>query len=340
MPTETKKPQLGAAEIIGQLTGGYVVSSALNAITRLGVADLLAEGPESVSQLAAKTGTHEDSLCRVLRLLCGMSIFTETADRTFANNELSESLRADVPNSQRDMVLFIGDSLHFQAYADMLPTIKDGRTAAEHVWNKGIFEVFADDPAAQQRFDRAMTYFSQNAAPKILEAYDFSGIGTLVDVAGGHGYLLSAILRKHPEVKGIIFDLPHVVGGATERMEQLGLSSRCQAVSGDFFKAVPQGDAIVMKHIIHDWDNERAHTILESCHKALSPSGSSARLLIVEWILGDPPSRFMDVEMLMLPGGRERTESEYRELLDKAGFKLLRCIPTKSNYVIIEAGLK
>jgi len=344
MPTEVKQPEMGAAEKLGQIAGGYIASSALNAVARLGIADLLAERSHSIAELANKARVHEDSLARVLRLLCSIGVFEEVSDLTFANNEVSEGLRSDVSNSQRDMITFVADALHFQCYADMLPTIRDGRTAAEHVWGKGIFEVFADDPAAQQRFDNAMTNLSQGAGPAILDVYDFTGIETLVDVAGGHGLLLTSIVQKYPSMKGVVFDLPHVVGGAKERIEQLGLSNRCEAVGGDFFKSVPQGDAIIMKHIIHDWDDDRAIAILKNCHKALSDKGSSARLLLVEWLLAgrNQPdvSKVMDVEMLMLPGGRERTEEQYGHLFDRAGFKLQQCIPTKSRYAIVEARLK
>ena len=341
MPAEVKGLEIIAAEKLGQIATGYISSSALNAVARLGIADLLAERSLSISELATETCVHEDSLARILRLLCSIGVFEEVSDLTFSNNEVSEGLRSGVPNSQRDMITFVGDVLHFQCYADMLPTIRDGRTAPEHVWGKGIFEVLADDPAAQQRFDNAMTNLSQNAVAAILDAYDFTGIETLVDVAGGHGLLLTSILQRYPNMKGIVFDLTHVVSGANERIQQLGLSNRCEAVAGDFFQSVPQGDAIIMKHIIHDWDDDRAIAILKNCHRVLSAKGSSARLLLVEGLLAsrnEPDfSKIMDVEMLMLPGGRERTEDQYGKLFDRAGFKIQQCIPTNSKYAIVEA---
>lgn len=341
MPTDVKEPEAIAAEKLGQIATGYIASSAINAVARLGIADLLAEGSHSISELATKTRVHEDSLIRVLRLLSGIGVFEEVSEMTFANNEVSEGLRSGVANSQRDVIIFAGDALHFQAYADMLPTIGDGRTAAEHIWGKGIFEVLADDPAAQRRFDNAMTNISQNAVPAILDAYDFTGIDTLVDVAGGHGFLITSILQKYPKMKGIVFDLTHVVSGAKERIQQLGLSSRCEMVAGDFFQSVPQGDAIIMKHIIHDWDDDRAIAILKNCHKALSARGSAAKLLLVEWLLtgrNQPDvSKFMDVEMLMLPGGRERTEEQYGKLFDRAGFSMRQCILTDRKVAILEA---
>lgn len=340
MSTQVKAPNVGAAERIACVANGYVAASALNAIVRMGVPDLLAKGAQPVEKLAEQTGSHADSLARVLRLLCSLGIFEETGDGVFVNNESSEFLRADVPNSQRDMVLFIADPFHFKVYADMVPTIKDGRTGAEHLFGKDVFDVFAQDKEEQACFDNAMTHFSKQATPTILEAYDFSGIETLVDVAGGHGFLLTSILNKYPGMKGILFDLPHVVTGAEPRIKELGLIDRCQMVSGDFFKSVPTGDAYIMKHIIHDWDDDRAVEILKNCRKALAEKGAR-KMLLVEMILSGRnemhPSKFLDVEMLMLPGGRERTERGYRELFERSGFKLDRIVRTNSPTAIIEA---
>lgn len=329
-----------AAERLAQVANAYVASSALNAMIRLGVADELGTRELAVTELSQKTGTHADSLLRVLRLLSSLGIFEEVSDKTFANNESSHMLRADFPQSQRDMLLFIGDPFHFQAYNDMLPTLRDGQTAVKHVWGKEVFEVFADDAAEQARFDNAMTNFTHQSAQSILEAYDFSKIGSLVDVAGGHGALLTAILEMYPEMRGILFDLPHVALAAETRIKRSKVSDRCQAVGGDFFKEVPAAEAIIMKHIIHDWDDERALAILRNCHRALkdSPTG---KLLLVEVLLSgrnEPDmSKFLDVEMMMLPGGRERTEAEYGQLFERARFKLSRVVKTSTPHVILEA---
>jgi hypothetical protein len=340
MSTQVKAPNISAAEKISCIANGYVAASALNAMVRMGVADLLAKGAMPVDKLAEQTGSHADSLCRVLRLLCSLGVFEETADGVFANNESSEFLRADVPNSQRDMMMFIGDPFHFRIYADMVPTIKDGRTGAEHLFGKNVFDVFAEDKEEQKLFDNAMTSFSLRAVPTILESYDFSGIETLVDVAGGHGVLLTSIMQKYPAIKGILFDLPHVVTGGEPRIKQLGLTDRCQMVSGDFFKSVPAGDAYIMKHIIHDWDDERSVVILKNCRKAMTEKGAR-KLLLVEMILSgrneSHPSKWLDIEMLMLPGGRERTERGFRELFEQSGFKLDRIVRTQSPYCVIEA---
>lgn len=327
-----------AREKLNQLGFGYAASSAINAIARLEIADLLHERPLSGDELAKQTSTNSDALCRVLRLLCSLGIFHEVERGKFANNEASELLRKDAEGSMRDTLLFISDPFHFKAYADMLPTIRDGKTAVEHIWGKGCFDVLADDEQEQTLFNNAMTNFTRQTVAQVLEAYDFSGIEKLVDVAGGHGALLTGILKKYPKMHGVLFELEHVAAGAKESISKQNLSDRCEVVSGDFFKSVAGGDAIIMKHIIHDWDDERALTILKNCRQALTASG---RILLVEMILAEAnephPSRFLDVEMLMLPGGRERTEKEFSELFAKAGLKLQRVARTKAPYAVLEA---
>lgn len=338
MSTKTAMPT--GVDRLGAIASSYIASSALNAVVRLNIADLLGDDEQPASVLAQKTQSNEDALYRVLRLLSSLEIFTEVRDRVFANNEASNPLRADVPNSQRPMIEFITDPFHLQVYADMLPTIKTGETAVKHAFKKDCFDVLKDDPEEQRRFDDAMTNMSRRTAPLLLQEYDFSGIETLVDIGGGHGMILTSILQKYPGMKGIVFDLPHVTSGAQKRISEMGLGDRCSTASGDFFKSVPSGDAYIMKHIIHDWDDERSIAILKNCHSAMAKSGAR-KLLLVEMILSgrneSDPSKFLDIEMLMLPGGRERTEQEFKELLQKAGFKLTRVVRTQAPTTIIEA---
>lgn len=340
MATQTAEQKCTGAQHLAGIANSFVAASALNALIRLNIADILGDGEMDIATLAKKTETDEDALCRVLRLLASLDIFTETKDRLFANNEASNSIRSNVPRSQKAMVEFITDPFHFKMYADMLPTIKDRRPSVEHVYGKDVFQVFSEDKDEQRRFDDAMSNLSEGAVPAVLSAYDFSGIETLVDVAGGHGVLLTAILQKYPSMKGILFDLEHVVPGAQKRIAELGVSARCSTAYGDFFKQVPSGDAYIMKHIIHDWDDERALTILKNCHAAMAESGAR-KLLLVEMILPGlnvpHPSKFLDVEMLMLPGGRERTEADFKALLAKAGFKLTRVVTTQGPTAIIES---
>ncbi len=327
-------------EKLGQIAQGFFASSAINAVTRLGIAELLDNKPLSVEEMAERTETNKDALARVMRLLCSLGIFKEIEHGVFANSEASNLMKADHENSQKDMLLFISNPLHFKAYTDMMPTLRDGRSAAHHTWGKGIFDVFAEDEEEQRLFDNAMTSFSRRAIPGILDAYDFSGIGKLVDVAGGHGALLTSILLEYPDMNGVLFDLPHVAPGASARIESLDLAHRCEVVSGDFFKEVPSGDAIVMKHIIHDWNDDEAAAILRNCHKALTKSGPR-KVLLVEMLLAEINqacvSKFMDIEMLMLPGGRERTENQFAELFESAGFELNEIFRSKGPWVVLEA---
>lgn len=340
MSTQAAEQKYTGAQRLSGIANSFVASSAINAVIRLNIADLLGDGEMDAQTLAQKTETDEDALYRVLRLLASLEIFSEVKDRVFANNEASQSIRSDAPGSQKAMLEFITDPFHFKMYADMLPSIKSGRPSVEHVYGKNVFEVFKEDRDEQRRFDNAMTNLSESGARAVLAAYDFSGIDTLVDVAGGHAVLLTSILKQYQSMKGILFDLEHVVGGAEKRIAELGLSDRCGTAYGDFFKSVPTGDAYIMKHIIHDWDDERAHVILKNCHAAMAKSGAR-KLLLVEMILPGRnvahPSKFLDVEMLMLPGGRERTEAEYKALLEKAGFELTRVVNTQSPNNVIES---
>jgi hypothetical protein len=334
MSTVTQ-PSAAAMQKLGQIAHGFIGSSALNAIARLGVADLLHPKPLTIDELAKQTSTNKDALGRVMRFLCSIGIFEEVSPDKFANNDASELMREDVAGSQRDLLLFLCDPFHMKAYADMLPTIRDGKTGAYHVWGKEIFEVFAENKEEQILFDNAMTNISKTNIETILDAFDFSDISKLVDVAGGHGALLTGILRKYPSMRGVLFELPHVAPGAKENIAKLNLADRCEVVDGDFFKSVPSGDAIIMKHIIHDWDDDRAVTILKNCKEA-----GVQKVLLVELLLAETNepevSRFMDIEMLMMPGGRERTEKQFAELFARAGMKLNRVVRTKSPSVVLE----
>jgi hypothetical protein len=220
----------------------------------------------------------------------------------------------------------------------MMPILRDGKSAAEHVFQKPVFEAIFSDPDLARSFNNAMTSMSSQVIPAVLQAYDFSGIGTLADIAGGHGFTITSILKKYPEMKGILFDLPNVVEGARDRIEKMQLTNRLEVVSGDFFVSVPRADAYVMKHIIHDWDDEKSIAIIKNCGKNLESGG---RVILIETVLpiGNEPhmGKWIDIEMFMLPGGRERTQEEFRELFDHAGFKLNRIIPTQSPLCVVES---
>jgi len=335
--------QSDPAQHLLQFATGYVVSSAAWVAAELGIADLLKHGPRPVSELAAQTRTDEGALYRSLRLLAMVGIFVETQPRHFALTPPGEKLRSDVPNSLRDAILWIADPMHLRVAADLLHSVRTGQPTVEHVTGKPAFEYFASEPLEFDRFHRAMTTLSAVAIHAILDVYDFSPFSTIVDVAGGHGYLICEILRKHQNVKGVLFDLEEVVGGGEHRICQLALDGRCRTMAGDFFKSVPSGgDLYLMKNIIHDWTEERALTILRNCRTALenTPSG---KLALIELVVppGNAPhmSKIIDMQMLYFPGGRERTEEEYAQLFAKAGFRLMRVVPSKSPYSLIEGEL-
>jgi O-methyltransferase domain/Dimerisation domain len=326
---------------IFQFATGYVMSSALWVAAELGIADLLANGPRPVAELAAHTKTNEGALYRSLRLLAMVGIFAETQPRHFTLTPAAELLRSDASNSLRDAVIWIADPMHLQVASHLMHSIKTGQPTVEHVTGKPAFEYFAEAPIEFERFHKAMTTMSAMAVHAVMEVYDFSPFSTIVDVAGGHGYVICEILRRHPNLKGILFDLDEVVLGGEHRICQLALDGRCRTVAGDFFQSVPEGgDLYLMKNIIHDWAEDRALAILRNCRTPLQgkPNG---KLVLLEFVIppGNVPhmSKLIDLEMLYFPGGRERTEPEYAELLSEAGFRLTRVVPTKSPYSVIEA---
>ena len=321
-----------------QLAFGALLSQALYVAAKLGIADLLAEKPKTVAELAATTNTHEGALYRVLRSLAGVGVFTETEERTFALTPYAEALRSDGPGSVRNGVIFMGEEWHWKVWGKMIYSVETGKPAWGEAHGAEVFDYFPKNPEQAEIFNRAMTDMSVGTAPVVVEAYDFSGVDTIADIAGGHGYLLARILNANPNLKGILFDMPQVIAGAPAMLEKEGVQARVEAVAGDFFESVPTADAYIMKHIIHDWDDARSIKILNSIRTAMKDNG---KLLIVETVVpeGNQPhySKLLDLEMLTSPGGAERTADEYRQLLAQAGFELTRIIPTKSPFSIIEA---
>jgi ubiquinone/menaquinone biosynthesis C-methylase UbiE len=322
-----------------QMIFGAFVSKAVSVAAELGVADLLAEQPQTVAALAAATSTHERSLYRVLRTLASVGVFRETGDKVFELTPLAEPLRADAPRSMRNGAIFMGAEWHWRVYGEMLHSVRTGKSAWSRANGAEVFDYLAANPEHGEVFNRAMTDISAVAASAITEAYDFTGIDTLVDVAGGHGYLLAAALRANPDARGVLFDLPQVIDGAPATLEREGVTDRVELSSGDFFASVPEGaDAYMMKHIIHDWDDERALLILNNIRRAMRDDG---RVLVCETVVpeGNEPhfGKLMDLEMLVSPGGVERTAREYRELLARAGLELKRIIPTRSYLSVVEA---
>jgi O-methyltransferase domain/Dimerisation domain len=336
-PTQTTTEAPPQAEMM-QLIFGFMVSQALYVAAKLGVADLLKDGPKDFNELARATGSHAPSLYRVLRALSSVGVFTETDPGVFGLTPLAATLQTDAPDSMRAMSIFLGGQCNWQAWGDILHSVKTGESAFEHVFGMGFFQYVEQHAEESKVFNEAMTSNSVPFNQAVAAAYDFSPIAKLIDVGGGHGSLITTILKAYPGIQGILFDAPHVSEGARRRIEAEGVTERCTVMAGDFFESVPAGgDAYIMKHIIHDWDEARAIMILKNCRRAMH---EDARLLIVEEVIpcGDEPSigKFIDLEMLLMPGGRERTEAEYRTLFEAAGFKLTRITPTQSPLSVIE----
>ena len=331
--------QMPPEAIITQLAFGAMMTQALYVAAKLGVADLLADKPQTVSELASATKTHERALYRVLRSLASVGIFEETDPQVFSLTPLAERLRSDAPGSLRNGAIFMGEEWHWRVWGNMLYSVQTGKPAWGHVHGAEVFDYFGANPQQAEIFNGAMTDMSVGTAPSVVKAYDFNGIKTLADIAGGHGYLLSQVLKANPGMKGILFDVQPVIAGANALLEKEGVSERVEKVSGDFFSSVPKGaDAYMMKHIIHDWDDERSIKILRNINEAMNPEG---KVLIIEVVVpeGNEPhySKLLDLEMLVSPGGAERTAEEYRALLAAAGFQLTRIVPTTSPFSIIEA---
>jgi hypothetical protein len=327
------------AQII-QMGMGYWVSRALYAAAKLGLADKLAGGPRSAAELAKETGTLPSALHRLMRLLAGLGILrTEPDGKRFALTPLGEAMKSDAPGAARATLLSLAGPIFWQAFGEYMYSIETGKTAFEKVFGMPAFDYLARHPEDAANFTQAMIGVHGQEPPAIVAAYDFSGFGTVVDVGGASGNMLEAILSRCPGPRGVLFDLPHVVRDAAELFRARGLADRVRVEGGSFFDLVPAGgDAYVLSHVIHDWSEEQCLTILGNCRKAMNPD---AKLLIVEMVLpgGDEmhPGKLLDLTMLVMPGGQERTEAEYAALLDKAGFRLTRVVPTQSSASVVEA---
>jgi hypothetical protein len=332
--------EAAAVQRLNQVALGYILSAALNVVLELGIADRLIDGPRSAADLAKDAGVTEDGLYRVLRALASGGIFEEQHGRMFALNMPAQMLRKG-PASLHDLGLWMTDPFHFHVYAETLHSVATGQPAAEKVTGMPVFEYFARDARLSAVFNNAMTAWSGPTVTAALKAYDFSGIRVLVDVAGGHGYVLTSVLRQYPDMRGVLFDLDHVIAGAAPLIEAAGVRDRVETVSGDFFKAVPPGaDAYIMKNIIHDWDDERAIAILKNIRTALG-GRRDGRVILLEAVIppGNDPDfgKLIDIEMLLMPGGRERTAEEFAALFARAGFELARIVPTDSPLSVVEA---
>lgn len=322
---------------LDQMITGYWISQAIYAAAKFGIADHLKDGPQSIDELARATGTHPDALYRLLRALAAVGIFAEGEPRTFSLTPLAEPLLSDLPGSKRALALMSGDE-QFRAWGEIEYSIRTGQRAFDKVFGKPIFDYLGEHPDKARIFDAAMVGIHGRESGAILDAYDLSEFATVADIGGGNGSQLIEILKRHTGMNGILFDLPHVIERARGKISSSGVQDRCTLVSGSFFDAVPDGaDAYIMRHIIHDWDDEKCRTILNNCHRAMS---STSKLLVIESVIppGNDffPGKFLDLVMMLIPGGKERTEDEYRTLFSECGFELTRIVPTGTDVSIIE----
>lgn len=318
--------------VLMQMVFGKAVTQAVSVAARFKIADQLAAGPKTAAELAKAAGLNAGHLYRVLRALAGLGVFAADDAGRFSLTPMGNFLRSDVPGSVRPIATYVCDPWSWKPWGDLAGAVKTGQPVFDRMFGEGVFDYLAKHPDEAATFNEGMTGFSQQAAAAMVKAYDFSKFGTIVDVGGGHGALLLAILKASPGAKGVVFDAPQVAEGAAKAIREAGMTDRCRAEGGDFFRAVPGGDLIVMKNIIHDWNDAKATAILKACRSAIKPTG---KLLLAELVV--PPgfaphlSHILDLEMMVLCDGKERTEAEYRELLAGAGFRLTRIIPTEGS---------
>ena len=320
---------------MNQLIRGYWTTQAIFVAAELRIADLLADGPKHPDELGRQAGVKGDMLYRVLRALASIGIFAEDDEGRFMLTPLADTLRGD--SGQRAYARLHGHEL-YQSWAKLLDAVRSGEAGFVEAFGIPIFEYFSKNPDRGAVFDKAMTGHHGPEADPMLEAYDFSRFKDLVDVGGGNGSLLIAILRRHPQMRGVLFDLPRVVERAGPGIESAGLSERCRLVGGSFLEAVPGGgDAYLLRHVLHDWRDEDAAVILRHCRNAMQPGG---KVLVVEIVVpaGNDPSfaKWMDL-MMVTYGGKERSEKQYRKLFAQAGLQLTRIIPTTAGISVIEA---
>ena len=325
-----------ASQQFMKMTIGGWTTQAIYVAAELGIADFLVEGPRTADELATLAHAHDGALYRVLRALASVGIFSEDAERRFSLTSLAECLRSDRPDSLRSFAIMTGAEF-YQSWGNLLYSAQTGEPGFHQRFGVPFFQYMTEHPERHALYDAAMMVHGVAETEPMLDAYDFSAFQTVADIGGGSGRMLAALLQRHPAVHGILFDLPTVARRARPTLAELGLSDRCQAVGGDFFASVPPADAYVLRHILHDWHDDDALTILRNCGKALNPGG---RILVVETVI--PPlnepcfGKWLDLMMLIVDG-RERTREQYEQLFAQAGLRLNRIVPTAHEVSIIEA---
>jgi orsellinic acid C2-O-methyltransferase len=327
---------------IQEMVSGFWKTRAIHAAVRLGLADLMGSGPRSAADLAARCDANADAVYRLLRALVSIGICLDADGGRFALTPLGDALRSDSPRSIRGMVLHLSEMM-WNSWSHLDESVRTGKTARELSGQSGAFDFFDANPEAAAIFNSAMAQFTRMVGAAVVAVYDFSAIGTLIDVGGGYGQLLATILRANPKMRGVVFDMEHAADGARRELTAEGVADRAQFTVGDFFKEVPTGaDAYILKSIIHDWNDERSTAILRNCRRA---AGANAKVLLVERVVPermrvapeDQATAMLDLNMLVGAGGRERTEAEFGALFRVAGLRLVRVVPTASGSAVIEA---
>jgi DNA-binding transcriptional ArsR family regulator len=314
-------------------------SQAITAAAQLGVADALAGGPLPIEELAARVGADADALSRLLRALIGKGIFRRRRDGRYELNSLAGTLRSDAPISMMWAARFYGSREQRERWTLMVDAIRTGDTVVPALRGKESFDYFAGCPELAELFNQTMTSVSQLTTAPVVAGYDFSAYPTIVDVGGGHGPLLAAILAAAPASRGVLYDLPTVVASAPKLLQECDVADRVCIAEGSFFDSVPRGgDAYILKNIIHDWPDDKAVQILRNVRAAAGPR---ATVLLIELVIPehdrDFPGKWVDLEMLLNLGARERTAAEYRDLLARAGFRMTRVVQTASPLSVVEA---
>nr|CBH32102.1 putative O-methyltransferase [Streptomyces albaduncus] len=327
MQTTPPKPPPSAQVL--QLATSSWTAAAVSAAAELGVADALADGARPSDEIARSVGAHPPTCYRLLWACAAIGLLEESEGRVFALTEAGDALRGDSPHSMRNFARWVGLAADRNTWAGLADSVRTGDPAFARVHGQDVWEYMRDRADVSTVFDDAMTEASRQLIAPVVDAYDFGGTGTLVDVAGGHGALLAAILAAHPGLRGLLYDRPEVVEGAKQTFQDRGVDDRVEIVAGDFFDSVPEGkDAYLLSNVIHDWDDEPSLTILGNCRRALAEGG---RVLLVEAVMPErdassPTVTLMDLNMLVLCGGKQRTETEFAELLGRAGLRLTRVV--------------
>jgi hypothetical protein len=317
---------------------GAWVAQGIAVVAELKVADTLAAGPLPIDELARRVGANPDSLARLLRALISEGIFTQRGDGRYALNALAETLRSDAPISMSGWARWLGAPEHREHWSHLIDVIRTGEPVPPKLRGMGAFEYIAEHPELGAIFNDAMTSISETAADAVVAAYDFAPFRTIVDVGGGHGRLVAAIVAATPGLQGVLYDLPHVVEGAPDLLKRFGVVDRVRTVDGSFFDDVPEGgDAYIAKNVIHDWADAEAVAILSNVRKAVEPGTT---LLLAEFVIPDHNREFIgkwaDIEMMVQAGARERTAAEYRKLYEQADFQMTRVVATAGPISLVE----